>query len=84
MSAITPELKAQYFPLLDDMGSMEEIYTLEELKNRVKIMFTNTVGPNWRQKWLKGLSTWRSHIDPKSDRTTVRLIYYNQVCDILI
>lgn len=53
---LTPELKAQFFPLLDDMGGMEEIYTVEELRQRILL---HRQGSNGAKMWCKGVSTVR-------------------------
>lgn len=55
---ITAEDKKRYFPLLDDMGGMEEIYTLDELRTRVQeasFMSPNKNHKWWHTKWLKGV-----------------------------
>lgn len=66
---ITNEDKAKYFPLLDDMGGMEEIYTIEEFRSRLSATIYMPKDANylaWKSKWCKGIvsernSFWDSH-----------------------
>lgn len=50
---ITQEDRIKYFPLLDDMGSMKEIYTIQELLARLN--YGPIYSVSWRALWLAGV-----------------------------
>lgn len=42
----------------DDMGSLSEIYTIEELISRLSVS-TYPTSQDWRARWLKNVSIYR-------------------------
>lgn len=83
MASITPEDKVRFFPLLDDMGGMEEIYTVDGLQSRIRASISQPYGTPWRTKWLKGVNgikIYHSSCDPT--QVIARVIYYGQVYEV--